>query len=312
MFGTFLHPNSGLLHVHILMTRDCIEMTSANSTADWLQNEANLTSACLKWGGAMKRQLEDDHFSSRNQKRRIARRWQSDDTTLYAYMPVNHKRIVTLSATHPLLIRWKDGDDGVNVLIQFKAKSHAQVDTRQHYRIEFEKTGIYLYKIDKQVHTFHFTMGDINADPAVRRLWRHEMREQGHVIDDGKEQEPISVGLPAFTAVTKANNRPKVINPNDALWLLKDFIDKQSPPHLNFHLAPPDLGSLVTGYDSFQQSFADFLHSNHQQHPYNQWWLAKVADESMKKEAKNIAANLLHLYPQSIKGNFRTFKEIPQ
>lgn len=36
----------------------------ANSTADWLQDEGNLTSACLKWGAAMKLHLPDDHFSS--------------------------------------------------------------------------------------------------------------------------------------------------------------------------------------------------------------------------------------------------------
>ncbi|KAI7878207.1 hypothetical protein K492DRAFT_197073 [Lichtheimia hyalospora FSU 10163] len=179
-------------------------------------------------------------------------------------------RIVTLSVTHPLLVRWKDGVHDVDVSIRFKAKAQAQVDSRHQYRIEFEKDGIYLYKMDEGLHTFHFTMGDINADPAVRRLWRHEMREQGHVLDDVKEQEPMTIGLPAFTAVTKVNNRPKIINRNDALWLLKDFIEKQLPQDLHYHLASPDLDCLVTGYDSFQQSFRSFLQCNHEQHPYNQ------------------------------------------
>ncbi|KAI7878662.1 hypothetical protein K492DRAFT_196674 [Lichtheimia hyalospora FSU 10163] len=114
-------------------------------------------------------------------------------------------------------------------------------DSRQQYRIGFEKNGIYLYKIDEKLHTFHFTMEDINADPAVRRLWRHERSEQGHVLDEGREQESMPIVLPAFTAVTKAHNHPKVVNPNDALWLLKDFVEKQLPQDLHYHLAPPDL-----------------------------------------------------------------------
>ncbi|KAI7873557.1 hypothetical protein K492DRAFT_200610 [Lichtheimia hyalospora FSU 10163] len=232
-----------------------------NTKADWLDDESNLTSACLAWGAAMKLHLPEDHFSSSNQKRRIAIRWETDDTVLYAYMRVNHMRIVTLSVTHPLLVRWKDGENDVDVSIRFKAKTQAQVDSRHQYRIEFEKNGIYLYKMDEDLHTFHFTMDDINADPAVRRLWRHEMREQGHVLDDVKEEEPMPIGLPAFTAVTKAHNCPKVVNPNDALWLLKDFIEQQLPQDLRYHLAPPDLGCLVTGYHSFQQSFRSFYNA---------------------------------------------------
>ncbi|KAI7874283.1 hypothetical protein K492DRAFT_200095 [Lichtheimia hyalospora FSU 10163] len=281
----------------------------ANTDAAWLDDGSNLTDACLAWGAAMKLHLPDEHFSSSNQKRRIAIRWGADDTTLYAYMRVNHMRIVTLSVTHPLLARWKDGENDVDVSIRFKAKTQARIDSRHQYRIEFEKDGIYLYKIDEKLHMFHFTMDEINADPAVRRLWRHEMSEQGHVLDERKEQEPVPIGLPAFTAVTKVHKRTKIINSSDALWLLKDFIEKQLPQDLHYHLAPPDLGCLVTGYDSFQQSFNNFLQSNHEQHSYNQWWLAKITDDTMKKEAKNIAANILYLYPQSIKDNFRTFKK---
>ncbi|CDH48422.1 predicted protein [Lichtheimia corymbifera JMRC:FSU:9682] len=118
----------------------------ADSTADWLQDDENSTSACLKWGAAMKLHLPHDHFFSTNQKRRIAIRWHSVDMTLYAYIPVNHKRIVTLSATHPLLIRWKDGDNNVDVALRFKDKVDAQRDSICQYRIIFEKNDIYLCK----------------------------------------------------------------------------------------------------------------------------------------------------------------------
>ncbi|CDH48421.1 predicted protein [Lichtheimia corymbifera JMRC:FSU:9682] len=72
-----------------------------------------------------------------------------------------------------------------------------------------------------QQPAFRFTNEDVDADPAVRRLWKHEMLERAYVIDDEKQREPMSIGVPAFTAVTKVHNRQTSINRNDtALWLL--------------------------------------------------------------------------------------------
>ncbi|KAJ8657308.1 hypothetical protein O0I10_007125 [Lichtheimia ornata] len=278
----------------------------SDTKADWLDDEANLTAACLAWGAAMKLYLPDDHFSSDNQKRRIALRWGDDDENLYAYMAVNHMRLVTLSLTHPLLIRWRDGDKNVDVALRFKAKRQNQFDTRERYHVAFNKDGISLKPVDQHDDDiFHIPLDAVYGDPLVKKLWIHEMHQQGYKDID---QDPVShIGIPAFTAVTKPINRQKTIQPMDALWLLQQFVNEQT---INFHLASSDfIGIIPSDFVSFQQIFINFLNNNYRQHPYNRWWYEKVNDLNIKKESKNIAANLLHLYPSSIKGNFRTFKK---
>ncbi|CDH52580.1 predicted protein [Lichtheimia corymbifera JMRC:FSU:9682] len=165
----------------------------SGTKADWLDDEANLTAACLAWGAAMKLYLPDDHFSSDNQKRRIALRWEQGDTDLYG------------------------------------AKRQNQFDTRKTYHVAFNKDGISLKPVDQhEDDIFYIPLDAVYGDPLVKKLWIHEMQQQGY---DDVDQDPVShIGIPAFTAVAKASNRQKIIQPMDALWLLQQFVNEQLPP----------------------------------------------------------------------------------